>query len=186
MRRLMAVAAMILTLWACCALAEGSALSIDAPREEIRPGRPVIVSFTVPEDGTCSIGLRDETGTVTLTVAEARPVKAGFNSMYWNGTCEGIPVAEGTWTMVIGMNGRSAETTVTVGRMIPCLISVRMDNETVEEGDAVLLSFYATEGGTLILQPEGETEPLYWENIPAGEGEAGFLADGHPQPKLFS
>ena len=180
MRRLISAAIVLLVMLAGIALAETPALSIDAPREEIRPGRPVIVSFTVPEDGTCSIELRDETGTTTLTAAEARPVKAGYNSMYWNGTCEGIPVAEGTWTMAIRMNGQTAETTVTVGRMIPCLISVRMDNDTVEEGDAVLLSFYATEGGTLLLQPEGETEPLCWENLPAGDGEAGFLAEMAP------
>ena len=62
MRRLMAIAAAILMLWAYAALAEGSGLSIDAPREEVSPGRPVILSFTVPEDGTCSIGLKNEAG----------------------------------------------------------------------------------------------------------------------------
>ena len=68
MRKLMTAAVILLVLMVGIALGEGSSLSIDAPREEIRPGRPVIVSFTVPEDGTCSIGLRNEAG-AELTVA---------------------------------------------------------------------------------------------------------------------
>ena len=77
MRRLVIAAAVLLVLTAGIALCEGSGLSIDVPREEIRPGRPVIVSFTVPEDGTCTITLEDETGATAYTVAEGRPVKAG-------------------------------------------------------------------------------------------------------------
>ena len=141
MKRLMAAAIVLLVMLAGIALGEGSGLSIDAPREEIRPGRPVVVSFTVPEDGTCSITLRSGTGETAYTIAEERAVKAGYNSMYWNGTCDGIPVPEGTWTLTVWMNGATAETTVTVGRMIPCLISVSTENSTVEEGDTVLLTF---------------------------------------------
>lgn len=179
MKRLAVAAIMLLVLMAGIALGEGSGLSIDAPREEIRPGRPVIISFMVPEDGTCSIGLRNKAGT-ELTVAEERTVTSGYNSMYWNGTCEGIPVPEGDWILTIWMNGQAAETQVTVGRMIPCLIAVTTENETVEEGDTVLISFYTTEGGTLLLQADGETDPLYWENVAAGSGEAGFQAEMEP------
>ena len=179
MRRLTAIAAAILMLWAYAVLAEGSGLSIDAPREEISPGRPVILSFTVPEDGTCSIGLKNETGTV-LTVSENRAVKAGYNAMYWNGTCDGIPVPEGAWTLTIRMNGLTAETGITVGRRIPCLISVRTEHDTVEEGDTVLISFYATESGILLLQAEADPEPLYRDNVAAGAGETGFPAKMEP------
>ena len=180
MRRLLAAAAAVLTLWVCSALAEDSGLSIDAPREEIRPGRPVIVSMTVPEDGTCSIGLRDETGGTVFTIAEERTVTAGYNSLYWNGTCDGVPVPAGEWIMTVWMNGTTAETKITVGRMIPCLIAVSTEKSTVEQGDTVLISFYTTEGGTLLLQADGEAEPLYWENVAAGQGEAGFQAEMEP------
>ena len=77
MRRLMAAAVMLLVLLAGIALGEGSGLSVNAPREEIRPGRPVIVSFTVPEDGVCDVGLRNETGDTVMIIAEGRPVQAG-------------------------------------------------------------------------------------------------------------
>ena len=179
MKRLAVAAIVLLVLMVGIALGEGSSLSIDAPREEIRPGRPVIVSFMVPEGGTCSIGLRNKAGT-ELTIAEERTVSTGYNSMYWNGTCEGIPVPEGDWFLTIWMNGQAAETPITVGRMIPCLIAVTTENGTVEEGDTVLISFYTTEGGTLLLQADGETDPLYWENVAAGTGEAGFQAEMEP------
>ena len=180
MRRLVTAIMIWLVLTAGIAMAEDSGLSIHVPGEEIRPGRPVILSFTVPEDGTCSISLRNTEGTSSLSIAEERNVTAGYNAMYWNGTCEGIPVPAGEWILTIWMNGLTAETPVTIGRMIPCLISVFMESSTVEEGDTVLISFYATEGGTLLLQPEGDTEPLYWENVDAGNGEAGFQAEMTP------
>ena len=180
MRRLAAAVWICLVLAAGIALGEGFSLRIDTPGEVVRPGRPAIVSFTVPEDGLCSISLRDAAGTEPLTVAEERAVTAGFNSLYWNGTCEGVPVPEGEWIMTLWMNGTTAETGITVGKMIPCLISVSVENETVEEGDTVLISFFATEGGTLLLETEGESEPLTWENVAAGEGEAGFQAEMAP------
>ena len=160
------------------ALAEDSGLSIDAFREEIRPGRPVVVSFTVPKDGVCDIGITD--GSAYMSISDRRPVTAGLNSLYWNGTYDGLPVSEGDWRLTVRMNGMTAETPVRIGRMIPCLISVRTENDTVQEGDTVLLAFYATENGTLTLRTDNETEPLYWDNITGGEGEAGFEAEMAP------
>ena len=179
MRRLAVAVWICLVLAAGIALGEGFGLRIDAPGEVIRPGRPVIVSFTVPEDGACSLSLRNKAGTI-LTVAEERPVTAGYNAMYWNGTCEGVPVPEGEWILTLWMNGATAETPVTVGKMIPCLISVQTENGTVEEGDTVLISFFATEGGTLMMDTEGDSDPLTWENVAAGSGEAGFQAEMAP------
>ena len=181
MKRLAAAAMVCLLVLAGLAAAEGPGLSIDAPGE-IRPGSPVIVSFMVPEDGTCSIGLEDETGGTALTISAERSVTAGYNAMYWNGTCDGIPVAEGPWRLTIRMDGRTAETPVMIGRMMPCLISVKAESDTVAEGDTVLISYYATEGGTLQLQDGQENEPLYWENVAAGSGEAGFQAEMKPGP----
>ena len=62
MKRLALAVMICLLMLAGAAFAEAPGLSIDAPREEICPGRPVVVSFTVPEDGTCSIGLENGEG----------------------------------------------------------------------------------------------------------------------------
>lgn len=180
MKRLLLTVAALIVLVCAAASAENDILSISAPRDEIRPGRPAVLSFTVPEDGSCRIEMADEAGNTTCVIAEERAVTAGYNSMYWNGTIGGVPAAEGTWRLLIRMNGQSAETPVTIGRMIPCLISVKMDSDEVEEGDTVLIHFYATEGGTLHLKEENGTEPLSWENMPAGDGTISFQAEMTP------
>ena len=116
MRRLAGAVMIWIMIWICAAMAEPAALSIEAPGEEIRPGRPVIVSFTVPEDGVCSIELRDETGASVLNVAEERAAQAGYNSMYWNGTCGGIPVPEGNYHVRLTNRGYAAEEDVVIER----------------------------------------------------------------------
>ena len=179
MKRLALAVMICLLMLAGAAFAEATGLSIDAPREEICPGRPVVVSFTVPRDGTCTIGLENGEG-VSLVISENRSVTAGYNAMYWNGTCGGVPVPEGEWRLIIRMDGETAETPVTIGRMIPVLISAQLENAVVEEGDTVLLSFYATEEGTLLLHETGEDEPLYWENVEAGNREVSFQAETAP------
>ena len=181
----------IAALWIWLALLAGAALaeeplSIAVPAGEIRPGRPAIVTLMVPEDGTCDVTLRDEAGSRSYPVAEGRPVTAGYNSLYWNGTSGGVAVPAVDWVLAVRMNGETAETPVRIGRMIPCLISVRTETDTVQEGDTVLLAFYATEEGSLTLHVDDETEPLYWENIAAGEGEAGFQAEIAPGSRTFS
>ncbi len=179
MKRLALAVMICLLMLAGAAFAEAPGLSIDAPREEICPGRPVVVSFTVPRDGTCTIGLENGEG-VSLVISENRSVTAGYNAMYWNGTCGGVSVPEGEWRLIIRIDGETAETPVTIGRMIPVLISAQLENAVVEEGDTVLLSFYATEEGTLLLHETGEDEPLYWENVEAGNREVSFQAETAP------
>ena len=181
MKRLLLSALLIwMALMTGTALGEASGLSVEAPGDVIRPGRPVVLTFFVPAEGVCSISITDETGDISLSITENRAVTAGYNAMYWNGTCDGIPVPEGRWRLILRMNGMTAETSVSVGKMIPCLISARIENPAVEAGDTVLLSFYSTEEGTLILQEGDGTEPLYWENVASGEGEAGFQAEMAP------
>ena len=133
--------------------------------------------INAPADGSCSIYLQDEEGSRVCTVVEGRAVTAGYNSLYWNGTDAGLPAPVGEWTMAAEMNGERAETEVLIGTLIPSLISPKLETETVEEGDPVLLSFYATEPGTLMLQEAGMAEPIYWENLPAGQGEVSFQGE---------
>lgn len=159
---------------------ESPGMSVSVPGGEISPGRPVIIDLQVPRDGACTIGVTDGDGMEIGIIAADRPVTAGHNSLYWNGTCDGIPVQPGDWIIFARMDELAAETAVSVGNMIPCLIAVQLESDTVEEGDTVLLSYYATASGALILQQAGEKEPLYWDNVTAGEGEVSFQAEMEP------
>ena len=134
------------------ARAETAEITLAVSAGVVLPGETVVISFTVPEDGTCDISLVDWKGVAVAWVAENRPVTAGRNAMYWNGTWRGLAVPQGDWTMRLEMNGRRAEIPVTVGQMIPCLISPAADLERVGLGKTVTVSYWATEGGTLTLR----------------------------------
>ena len=178
----------LLSFAALNAFAEGMTLAVGAPAEEIRPGRPSIITISAPADGTCSLFLADESGEKVFTVVENRTVAAGYNALYWNGTDAGLPAPAGEWMLAAEMNGEHAETKVIIGTLIPILISPNIETETetetgskaVEEGDTVLLGFFATEAGTLMLQEAEMAEPIYWENLPAGQGEVIFQAEMNP------
>ena len=156
------------------ARAEGPEMQISVSGGEVLPGQAVIVSFTVPEDGTCDIVLADEAGETVAVVAEKRPAAAGYNAFYWNGTSSGWAVPEGEWTMRLSMNGRTAETGVTVGRMIPTLISAGMDRDRVTCGKRVTVSFWATEAGTVTLTAGGQE--LVRMQVEQGDASAVFEA----------
>lgn len=131
------------------ARAEEAGLRIALSESEVLPGRPVTVSFTVPEDGVCTIVVADSKGDTVAGVVENRPARAGENTLYWNGTWRGLAVPAGDWTLRLEMNGRTAEVPVTVGKMIPVLISPAADRDTVTAGRKVNLSYWATEAGVL-------------------------------------
>ena len=133
------------------ARAEEPEFGIAVSGEELLPGQSVIITLAVPEDGTCDIDLLDEDGSFLEKVAENRPVTAGYNALYWNGTAQGYAVSEGSRILRLTMNGQTADTPVVIGRMIPCLISAATDRDTVNVGKRVTVSFWATESGILTL-----------------------------------
>ena len=156
------------------ARAEEPEMRIDVSGGEVLPGQAAIVSFTVPEDGACTIVLTDGDGKTAAVVAENRPVTAGYNSLYWNGTWQGLAVPEGEWILRLEMNGRTAETAVTVGRMLPYLISAVPDRDRVTVGKRITVACYATEAGLLRLTVGGEE--LAAAETAAGEGGLAFDA----------
>ena len=159
------------------ARAEEPEFSIAVSGGELLPGQSLIITLTVPEDGTCDIDLLDENGSFLAKVAENRPVTAGYNALYWNGTAQGYAVSEGNRILRLTMNGQAAETPVVIGRMIPCLISAAADRGTVSVGKRVTVSFWATENGTLTLTAgEGDDRIRLEEPVRQGEGSVTFEA----------
>ena len=159
------------------ARAEEPEFSIAVSGGELLPGQFVIITLMVPEDGTCDIDLLDENGSFLAKVAESRPVTAGYNALYWNGTAQGYAVSEGNRILRLTMNGETADTSVAIGRMIPCLISAAADRDTVSVGKRVTVSFWATENGTLTLTAgEGDHRIRLEEPVRQGEGSVTFEA----------
>ena len=152
------------------ARAEEPETRIAVSGDEVLPGQSVIISLIIPEDGACDIDLLSGDGSLTVRIAEKRPFTAGYNAFYWNGTAGGRAVPEGTWTMRLTMGRHTAETSVTVGRMMPFLISAVPDRDTVSVGKRVTVSFWATESGTLVLAA-GEGDSRIRQEVPVEQGE---------------
>ena len=140
LRKLLPALLAAVCLAGIAARAEEPEMRIDVSCGEVVPGESVIVFFTVPEDGFCDIVLVNEAGETASGVVRNRPVTAGYNAFYWNGTWEGLAVPPGEWTMRLEMDGRTAETAVTVSRMIPFLISPAADRDRVTAGKRVAIS----------------------------------------------
>ena len=167
------------------ARAETPELRIAVTGGEVLPGEPVILSLNVPEDGVCDIDLLDGDGVFLGRVAEARPVTAGYNALYWNGTAQGRAAPEGTVILRLTMNGRTAETSVTAGRMLPFLISPEPDRNTVTVGKRVTVSFWATEPGILKLTA-GEGNDRIRLEIPTEQGAGTAAFDAALSPGTYT
>ena len=162
--------------------AESPEMRIDISGNEVLPGSAVIVTMSVPNSGVCSIRILDAAGGTVSVVTIDRPVTEGYNAMYWNGTWEGVACPAGQWRMVLEMNGYTAETPVTVGRMIPCLISPDLSVTETPVGRNVTALFCATEAGrvTISLRMSGTEAAAYSAETAAGDGTLVFPASVPP------
>ena len=152
------------------AAAEDADFSVTAPDEVIRPGWACIISFTVPSSGTCDLLLLDDDGEQVSVIALDRPVEAGHNALYWNGTWNGVAAPKGFWRLVLRMNGETVEAPVEVGPMAPALVTAKTWQTTVDRGSVIPIVFHATQPGTLTVE-SGEGDLLLQETVEAGNGE---------------
>nr|MBR4280946.1 L,D-transpeptidase [Clostridia bacterium] len=129
--------------------AEAPELFLQAIEGVIRPGKALLLSFTVPEDGVCDIALRDAEGIEILPVVKAHSVTAGDNHLWWNGTYEGVFAPEGEWRMVLTMGEGDASQPVTVGSAAPYITAITpmIDVET----RILRADFYASVDGLLTV-----------------------------------
>ena len=161
--------------------AEEPEMRIEVSGGEVLPGRSVIIVLNVPGDGECNINLLDADGSFLGRIAENRPVTAGYNAFYWNGTAQGRAVPEGKRILQLEMNGKTAESPVDVCKAIPFLISPEPDRDTVSVGKKVTVSFWATDSGNLTLTA-GEGDFVLRQEIPVEQGQctAAFEAELPP------
>jgi hypothetical protein len=153
--------------------AEATELRIAVSGDVVLPGQAVLIFLTVPADGVCNIDVVDSRGGPVAHVVENRPVKAGENALYWNATWNGLAVPQGSWTLRLEMNGQTADTPVTIGRMVPMLIAPAAETDTVKTGRRVKVTFWASEAGTVILSAgEGDNRVRQETPVEAGAGSA--------------
>lgn len=178
MRRWWVLALLAVILLCGGTQAESPEMWISVSGTEVVPGNAVIVSMMIPQDGECSIRILDGEDRIVSTVTENRPVTEGYNAFYWNGTWQVIACPEGRWRMVLEADGETAETPVTIGRMIPCLIGPGLTESEVQTGKNVAVVFSATEAGrvNVSLCQNGTETAAYSMKAETGDGEIVFPA----------
>ena len=148
--------------------AEAPVLAIAPVTEAIRPGKAILLSFTVPADGVCNIVLRAEAADAVLPVVMDFPVSAGVNHLWWNGTYGGVFAPEGLMTLVVSMDGAEASTPVVVGAAAPYITGI----QAVKDVSARILyvDFYASVDGLLTvgLWTDGVWRALQERQVSAG------------------
>ncbi len=153
-----------------------AAMSVSVPEEVIRPGLAVVIRYTLPEAGECDLVLRSEEGTEVSVICKGHMARAGENSIFWNGTYNGIPAPEGTWRLCLEKDGASAETPVVIGRMAPYLVGVNAAESSVVTGAEVTVTYFAVAPGILqVLTGDGDSrEKVAEKETEAGDGSIAF------------
>jgi len=160
--------------------AEGPALALQAVQGVVRPGKAVLLSFTVPTDGVCDLVLRDGAGETVLPIVMEYPVTAGANHLWWNGTYSSIFAPEGDHAMVLCMDGAEVSQPVTIGAAAPYItgITTMKDAET----RIMRVDFYASVDGLLTVGLWAEDVWSLIENRQVSAGMNGVTWDASAMP----
>ena len=149
--------------------AEGAALSITPLSEAIRPGKAMLLTFTVPEDGLCRLTLQDVAGNFVMEVVNDLAVTAGENMVWWNGTFMGVSPQEGVYQLALTMNRQEVTSTVVIGPQAPYLTSIEPDKNAASK--TLTVDFYASVDGLLTV---GLWSGNVWSLLENRQVEAGM------------
>lgn len=156
--------------------AEAVTLMVEAPAEIIRPGKAVLLSFSVPAAGECELLLRDAQGETVQPIVLNYPVTTGSHQLWWNGTYNGVPVPAGVHVLVLRQGEAEHAVPVTVGDVAPYITGIAADKDVA--AGVMTVSFYASVDGLLTVGVWAEEvwTPLESRQIPAGMNSASWNA----------
>lgn len=130
-------------------LSEVATLSIEEPEGTVRPGKAVLLTFSVPAAGECDLLLLDADGSTVQPIVLAQPVSTGVNHLWWNGTYQGAPAPEGSYALTLVQNGVSVSVPVTIGTMAPYITAITARKDA--ENAVMTVDFYASVSGLLTV-----------------------------------
>ena len=151
MRKYLMLIPVLMLLLLTAALAEGAQLTLQTPSETVRPGKAVTLTFDAPEAGSAALTVTDEAGQTVSVVMEAYAAVQGRNTLWWNGTYQGVPAPEGTYQLVLALNGETASAPITIGGYAPYLTGIAPSGSTVTPEQPVTVDFYASVDGSLTI-----------------------------------
>ncbi len=149
MRRLLCLLLAIVCLPIAPVWAEGAVLSIDTPAEAIRPGKAFLLTFSLPQEGTYNLFLRDMAGNPVMTIVTGLSASAGTNQLWWNGTSGGQSAPEGVYQLVLSTAQGETACTVVIGKYAPYLTSIVPVKDAPSH--TMTVDFYASVDGLLTV-----------------------------------
>lgn len=170
---------LLLTLPALAEVADAS-LVLHAPDETVRPGKAITLSFDAPADGMADLVVTDAEGTVVSVVMEEIPATTGTNSLWWNGTYQGVPAPEGEYILSLTQNGETVTAPIVIGSYAPYLTSIAASADVVTPDTPVTVNFYASVDGSLTLGVwvDGAWRSISTTQVIAGPGSIVFDGKG--------
>ena len=151
MRKYLMLIPVLMLLILSAAPAEGAQLTLQTPSETVRPGKAVTLTFDAPEAGSAALTVTDEAGQTVSVVMEAYAAVQGRNTLWWNGTYQGVPAPEGTYQLVLALNGETASAPITIGSYAPYLTGITPSGSTVTPDQPITVDFYASVDGSLTI-----------------------------------
>ncbi len=150
-------------------LGEGTLEWIDPP-EVVRPGKSIRLSFSVSLAGDAAIVVKDKSGATAATLADIYPAKAGRNNIAWDGTNNGSPLAQGSYTLVVTQGTSTASADFALGDVSPVILSAVPSSPTLILGQDWSFQVETSLEATLTLKltsADGDVI-LYEDLLPAG------------------
>ena len=154
MKRTVAILLLLMLIVTAVPVFSEDTLYLEEINGTIRPGNAVEIVFHAPYAGRADILLsRDAEGTEILSViAWEYAAESGMNSLYWNGTDQGVVAPEGDGYVLLRMQDAQAVMPVHIGPVMPMLL-----NASAQMRDAVLeLTFFASCPGQVTVRLEAE------------------------------
>ena len=153
-------------------LAEQGYLAVASPSETVRPGKAITIVFEAPAGGEANIRLYNAQNQVVSVIAEGYQAAPGRNELWWNGTWQGIPAPEGSYTLTVEIAGETASAPIHVGAYAPYMYQVTAVNPVCTVDEPVQISFVASIGGTFtggVILQDGTHMEVLTRLINAGE-----------------
>lgn len=150
-------------------LSEGALTWVDPP-QLIRPGKFIRLDFSATLAGDTAVTVKDASGATAAVLAEAYPAKAGRNNLSWDGTNNGSPLHQGSYTLVATQGSNTAEAKFSLGDTSPAIISAMPSDQVLVLGQEWHFQVETNLESTLTMTlttPEGEVV-IYEAVLPAG------------------
>ncbi len=120
-------------------------LSLETPAGVIRPGKATLLTFSVPEYGMVELLVVNNNGETVSVVSDTFLANPGVNSIWWNGTFNGVFAPEGAFTLLLRTAQGEVSVPVTIGAVAPYMTNLLSSVDSTAH--TMTVDFYCSVSG---------------------------------------